>query len=721
MPLRALLLRKGDADAELELALLQLWAANDPERPPSELLALDDKCWRRLGLLLFASNNSLVLALVAALERSTKTSDRLLRRVWRSQWRVHLREKVVDCHARLGREGRTDSVDLVASRLLQILGTSLRVTLASSHDDQLEDQPKGEHQDGGDEAPKVMEVVDLLLSLSTTVDRTPAVARAAAMELQSLLSLEPRALSGLITTHICRSAALQHYVAWLVRDDGSGDPAGYPPEREKQRNALERNSAASEKLGDQHGCDHVYIELLVAAAAVARPDASKRRGARSPVFDDTAGMLQICTLGIASSDSTIQYAALRLLCSLLVLDDASSVALSSAVRLSGVLISISWLLNHPVSHIAAMAATTLELTIRHSPLSDILRAIIEQGCVIIYRALLSTASSGAKKSAAQAAVAASCRSLLNWVTEEVAWQPGVVAASVQSIVSSTNILLQKNIVLTLQILAQRNTAIREALEDQDFRSDALVTAIQADDDAGLAVSLLSICLNCSDKCSTLKIEVFYHDNNNEQHEEEQTPDRADEDRTVLVRCADGELVNASAAALREHTNLLRGLKIEPHNQKEDCSAAITRTDKFQASTVEIFVDLLSKTQQEAVNALAELQSVPILHELLRLANATGSAKCWHVATSAICRLMTASNWLGILQFASTDVRHPTLVLRCIRFVLQLHSALGPRGDTGHLPHPEKKLQVDPVEQERVDLASALKTAAIQLSQELFVG
>ncbi|KAG6962938.1 hypothetical protein JG687_00006861 [Phytophthora cactorum] len=439
-PLHALLLRNGDDDASLELELLQLWTATDPERIPTELLALDDKCWRRLGLLLFASDSSLVLALVAALERVATepsiSSGQFFRRVWQSQWREHLHEKVVDCHARLEREGtrsgRTDSlskVDLVAPRLVQILITSLRVTLTSFYDDQPKEDQMGwtaETKNGGNDAPKVMKVVDLLLSLSTTVDRTPAIARAAAMGLQSLLSLKPHPFSALMTTHICRSTALQHYVTWLLGDDESDLPS--PSER--------------------------------SAAAVARPDANKRR--------------------VASTDSSIQYSALCLLCSLLVLDDASSSALSSAVRLSGILISISWLLNHTVTHIAAMAATTLELIIRHSPPSDILRAVIEQGCVIIYRMLLS-ASSGATKPA----VAASCRSLLNWVTEEVAWQSGVIAASTQSIMSSTNVLLQKNIVLTLQILAQRNAAIREALEDQDFRTDALVTAIQADDEAGL--------------------------------------------------------------------------------------------------------------------------------------------------------------------------------------------------------------------------------------------
>ncbi|KAG3018136.1 hypothetical protein PC121_g2773 [Phytophthora cactorum] len=719
-PLHALLLRNGDDDASLELELLQLWTATDPERIPTELLALDDKCWRRLGLLLFASDSSLVLALVAALERVATepsiSSGQFFRRVWQSQWREHLHEKVVDCHARLEREGtrsgRTDSlskVDLVAPRLVQILITSLRVTLTSFYDDQPKEDQMGwtaETKNGGNDAPKVMKVVDLLLSLSTTVDRTPAIARAAAMGLQSLLSLKPHPFSALMTTHICRSTALQHYVTWLLGDDESDLPS--PSERSGR---------------SRHECDHVYLELLVAAAAVARPDANKRRGARSSVFDDTAAMLQICTLGVASTDSSIQYSALCLLCSLLVLDDASSSALSSAVRLSGILISISWLLNHTVTHIAAMAATTLELIIRHSPPSDILRAVIEQGCVIIYRMLLS-ASSGATKPA----VAASCRSLLNWVTEEVAWQSGVIAASTQSIMSSTNVLLQKNIVLTLQILAQRNAAIREALEDQDFRTDALVTAIQADDEAGLAVSLLSICLNCCDKCSTLKIKgcardsnTFQGDNSNEQQDEERTPDsRTDEqDFIIQLRCADGEFVKATAVLLREHSNLFRGWKAEnAHDPEGNNSVVIARLSKFRASSVQHFVDLLPMAQQVAVNALTELESFSTLQELLHLANTVGSAKCWHTTTSAICRMMTASNWLHIFQFASTEVRHPTLVLRCIRFGLRLHSSLGPRST---VPQPDKQAQIDPVGQQRVDLAPALRTAAIQMSEELFIG
>ncbi|KAG6615759.1 uncharacterized protein IUM83_04942 [Phytophthora cinnamomi] len=738
MPLHALLLSNGDADAPLELALLQLWAADDPERLALELLALDAKRWRRLGLLLFASTESLVLALVAVLEQvvmarqsSTNAADRLLRRVWRSQWRDHLREKVVDCHARLDREdlGRTDSLaeeDLVAPRLVQILVTSLRVTLTPAQDDQLKDQLE---EDGGIDAPKVMEVVDLLLSLSTCAERTPSIARAAALGLQALLSLETHELSGLITTHICRSAAMQHYATWLLGDEEVEPPASNPHNHPV---ALKLGRPTSEKHGGSHECDHVYIELLVAAAAVARPDtASKRRGARSSVFVDTAAMLQVCTRGIASTDSSVQDAALRLLCCLLVLDDASSSSLSSGVRLSGILISISWLLDHDDPRIAATAATTLELIIRHSPPSDILRAVIEQGCVIIYRALL-VACSGAKKTPAQAAVAASCRSLLNWVTEEVAWQSGVVAASVQSILSSTNILLQKNIVLTLQILAQRNVAIREALEEQDFRTDALVTAIQADDEAGLAVSLLSICLNCSDKCSTLKIEsctkdssVFCQDNNDEQQEEEQTPNGEEHDRTVRLRCTDGEFVEARELLLRQHSNLLRGLKVDQLQGQENgigSPIVIDKLAKFKASSVQLYLNLLPMAQQDAVATLTERQSFPIMHELLRLANTIGSAKCWHVTTAAMCRMMAASNWLDILQFASTEFRHPTLVLRCIRFALQLHSALGPRELVEPISHPEKQhSHIEPAEQERTDLASALKTAAIQLSQELFLG
>ncbi|KAE8904059.1 hypothetical protein PF005_g2761 [Phytophthora fragariae] len=723
MPLHALLLRNEDADAPLELALLQLWAANDPERLAVELLALDAKRWRRLGLLLFASAESLVLALVAVLERvaarqsSTEAADRLLRRIWHSHWRDHLHEKVVDCHARLERSGRTDSLageDLVATRLLQILVTSLRVTLTSSHDDQPKDQLE---EAGGIDAPRAMAVVDLLLSLSTCAERIPAIARVAALGLQMLLSLETHELSGLMTTHICRSMTMQHYVTWLLGDEGVA-PASY----------LLTHSVALE-LGSPHDCDGIYLELLVAAATVARPDASKRRGARSPVFDDSAAMLQICTRGIASADWSVQDAALRLLCSLLVLDDASSSALSSTVRLSGILISISWLLHHNVSHIAATAATTLELIIRHSPPSDILRAVIEQGCVIIYRALLS-ACSGAKKPAAQAAVAASCRSLLNWVTEEVAWQSGVVAASVQSILSSTNVLLQKNIVLILQILAQRNATIREALEDQDFRTDALVSAIQADEEAGLAVSLLSTCLNCSDKCSTLKIEsctkdssVFCRDNNDEQQEEEQSlSDGEEQDRTIRLSCTGGEFVEVGALLLRQHSNLLRGLKLDQQqDQAADSLIVLDKLKTFEASSVQLFVNLLPLTQQDAVSKLTKMNSFPTMRQLLHLANTIGSAKCWHVTTSAICRMMTPFNWLDIFQFASTDVRHPTLVLRCIRFALQLRSELGPRDNVRPMPQSEKQSPIDPADQQRADLALALKTAAIQMSQELFIG
>ncbi|KAF4027783.1 hypothetical protein GN244_ATG20578 [Phytophthora infestans] len=746
-PLQALLLRNGNDDAHLELALLQLWATTDPEHISIELLALDDKCWRRLGMLFFASK-SLVLALVAALERvakgSSRSSDRFFQRVWQSQWRNYLHEKVVDCRTRLEREDiRSDSLsrrvfdskfeaNLVAPRLVQILTTSLRVTLTSYYDtDQRRltaETESGKIVAGGGndlhvDTPKVMgsimEVVDLLLSLSTTVEWMPAIARAAAMGLHSLLSLKAHPLSGPMTTHICRSAALQHYVTWLLGDDQSA-PSITGMYLKSTLEQTQSSRTPRKQQGGQHEC---YIELLAAAAAVA---ANKGRGARSSAFEDTAAMLQICRLGIASSNSNIQYSALCLLCSLLALEDASSSALSSAVRLSGILISISWLLNHSVSHIAAMAATALELIIRHSPPSDILRAVIEQGCIIIYGMLLST-SSGATKPA----VAASCRSLLNWVTEEVAWQSGVVAASLQSILSSTNVLLQKNILLTLQILAQRNAAIREALKDQDVGTEALVTAIQADDEAGLSVSLLSICLNCCDKYSTLKIEgcarntnIFQNEDSKEQQDDGRSPENGDEGEYIIqLCCADGELVKAAAALLREHTNVLRGTNSEGSQDPEGStgrSVVIASLSKFQSSSVQHFIDLLPMAQLDAVDFLTKLQSFPTLQELLHLANTVGSAKCWHTTTSALCRVMTASNWLDIFHFASTDIRHPTLVLRCIRFGLQLHRSLGPCNTVPHL-NTGKQSEADPVEKERANLATALKMAAIQMSEELFVG
>ncbi|KAI9992291.1 hypothetical protein PInf_017680 [Phytophthora infestans] len=186
-----------------ELALLQLWAITDPEHISIELLALDDKCWRRLGMLFFASK-SLVLALVAALERVAKglsrSSDRFFQRVWQSQWRNYLHEKVVDCRTRLKREDiRSDSLsrrvfdskfeaNLVAPRLVQILTTSLRVTLTSYYDsDQRRLTAETEsgkivaaagndlHVDTPKVMGSIMEVVDLLLSLSTTVEWMPAI------------------------------------------------------------------------------------------------------------------------------------------------------------------------------------------------------------------------------------------------------------------------------------------------------------------------------------------------------------------------------------------------------------------------------------------------------------------------------------------------------------------------------------------------------------------
>lgn len=198
----------------------------------------------------------------------------------------------MDCHARLDREairsGRTDSAeeDLVATRLLQILITSLWVTLTSSHDG----QPKDQLEEAGAMRPPRSWRSWTSCSLCPQARADPKIARAAALGLQTLLSLETHELSGLMTTHICRSTAMQHCATWLLGDEGVA-PASVPTTHPV---ALKLAKPTSVKL---HPCDHIYLELLVSAATVARPDESQRRGARSPVFDDTVAMLQVCTRG----------------------------------------------------------------------------------------------------------------------------------------------------------------------------------------------------------------------------------------------------------------------------------------------------------------------------------------------------------------------------------------------------------------------------------------
>ncbi|RLN93373.1 hypothetical protein BBJ28_00018078 [Nothophytophthora sp. Chile5] len=677
----------ADADAQLELALLRLWAA--PDASVAALAALDAKRWRRLALQLFAADVSLVRAVVAVLERVASSSRseaaarRVLRQLWQSPGRALVQDKVVNWleQGRLGTHEEEDEQQEIASRLLRVLAASLSAAIATKPNELLthEDDPFPEAT-GAD----ALEIVGLLLTLLMAVERAPTVAQVAAMELRGLLSeqQQPPGLQALLTTHICSSTALRHCVDWLLAQD-------------------------------EAPCFPVYIELLAATAS----GPCEGGGDKGNVFNDTAAMLQICTVGLAAADPSTQHASLRLLCALLAHSDASASALCSAMRLSGVLISISWLLGHAVAHIAAAAATALELVTRQSPSSDTLRVIIEQGCVLIYWALL-TASSEAKRTPTQADVAANCLNLLNWATQEVARQTSVVAAAVQSVLSSANVLLQKNIILTLQILAQRSDAVREALEEQEFRSDALVLAIQADEDAGLAMAVLSAGLSCCDKCSTLKIEGCVKD--------EEDSALADQSLTIRIRCADGEYVEANAALLLEHSNLLRGWSrnttdLSQDQEGEAVATSIVKLHRFRLSIVQLFVELLPKAQHVAVRDLTELQSLSTLLKLLRLGNATDSIKCWHATTAAICRAMTRSNWLEIFQFASTEVRHPTLVLRCVRFALQLRRQEDAHGPARPQPRPEEQLQSESTQKERVELTAALKQAAIQLGQELLTG
>uniref|UniRef100_K3WP65 Uncharacterized protein n=1 Tax=Globisporangium ultimum (strain ATCC 200006 / CBS 805.95 / DAOM BR144) TaxID=431595 RepID=K3WP65_GLOUD len=672
----------GDADAD---------AARD------ELLAADNTVWSCMARLLFTSDGTVVNATIAVMHalsvparyRFCWAADgaeglldddarvQLQERMWHSTWRQFMIEKVRDTHARLfmkkgqkqvddaADDGQCDAIKEAALcvRLLRILGAlvaSVR-TLWSKNVENVE------------------EVLSLLLSLHTSP--IWRIAHSAAVTLLSVLKKRDPAYSDVLLENVFVDSPLNEKTAkWLIdMANKQSAVASFKIAKNKKK------VSTIEHERGQLQC--AYFDLLIHGASAI--DGRHERLLQSMM--ENADPLQVCTLYLVHNNAELQEKALALLTTLLrdplIQRSHHASTMCTTLRLSGQLIPVAWLMGHSRNGTATAAANLMECVMLNSPKSDLLRAMVEQGCAIIFHTLSSAPGfpiDNSTMSSPNAGTRASPSSeIMGWVAHEIGKEQ-VLGASVTSLLRSSNVLLQRNVLLSLLLIARVNPEIKQKLRDKEHFADEVVhVMLEANDDASLAAMLLSALLTWSEKCSTLRLDEgscsssFRQQSLKSEKSVGTLIPAAPVDLTLpsgvpasiaikqndlVVAEIDGFLLHKLSKVARRwvNTNAMQQPK------QEQLSMPL---DQFREPTIYLFAELLPKSQQEAVIVLKQQQELTDLFELLELAKYLECSKCWHFTTFAINHRLTATNWFSIFQFA-VKTRHPSLMLRAGNVALE---------------------------------------------------
>lgn len=363
-------------------------------------------------------------------------------------------------------------------------------------------------------------------------------------------------------------------------------------------------------------------------------------------------------LGLVHLATNLQVPSLNLLAAVLSSPLASATA--AHVRISGALRPLVWLLAHHDVRVRIASSAVLGLQVRHSPATDLVRALMEQGCVAVLAAAVSQ-----RRHADQA------DNMLRWLQRQVAQRPQVVRSSCLTVLRGGNASLQLHLVLALQVLRcfssddDSDEAIRRAVADENFMDDVLQPALQADGTGEeLATALLQAFASTCDPCSMLRLERSGSSFNLSRLS--QPHNQADTILTIICSC--GETVQVDVEAIQQHSGRVRRLV-----QASDSNIVPTlHLDDFQAQVVNVLVDMLSLSPPVAATRLKML--LPTLADqknALRLAKTLEAPRGWHAATLALSDALSPSNWAEIVRFAlSPAVRHPSLALRAVQFGLR---------------------------------------------------
>ncbi|KAJ0393117.1 hypothetical protein ATCC90586_003331 [Pythium insidiosum] len=465
-PSLAWLVTRATSSAESsDLAVLQLWArvAGDAtDAIALELLALDDKRWRRLGRLLFAADVHTVRAVVSTMRvlvtntqssKASSASTALRRRMWSDEWRALLLEKLRNCMALLRETVPSDRHRLVEeyeTLCLRLVDTMAALVHSREH----ELLPR-----------------DLVWWIDVLVEQSKARAsdRIACQATSELIRLVADASSlheDVRAYLLAVDVVFEHQLAALLAPDTS------------RRHARSRNSPREQR-------SLLSLDLLVLGAGQS-PDVLAMLDREHRVLDLVMQDIH------GNEDDHVPLERLERSLTLLTLTLASasgSASTLTAIRLSGALISLSWLLIHRAPSVRSLTSKIWCSVLALSPRQDLLRALVEQGCVLVFF-LVSPESVDARTL------------LIPWVIDGVDSDVDgqFVDASIVGISRSSNPRLQRNVLLALCLLRHRSVVVRETFETCDVVHDILRLMT---DDVTLPVQLLRLGLLCLDKRSAL--------------------------------------------------------------------------------------------------------------------------------------------------------------------------------------------------------------------------
>lgn len=742
--------RNEDDDEVLEHAALTLWKtlqSGDSHAASAldELLAVDVKIWNRMARLLFASNRAVVQAIVAVMhtlssshrrlrkavegsqecEGGTSTpacahkDEQLLRiqeKMWRSEWRQQIIEKVRDCCAYSAQQQRLLSgcqsdetvgeqdADLCV-RLLRILGAvaeSVSCSVGGDGDD-------GDRKREG-------EVLSLLLSLCTSP--IWRIAHCAAATLLSVLRNVPGTKLALEKVYT-DSSVMECAAKWLT------ETAGYTSPKLAQRSKMAKKKQAVAQDISQLQC--VYFDLMIHGASAANPS---HEGILQSIMEQVHP-LRVCTLYFSHKNVDLQEKALVLLTTILQSPLNHASAVCSSMRISGALITTSWLMGHSHDGVATAAAKLMDCVLLNSLKTDILRALVEQGCAIVYHAFSSSSASFPEDSSLRRDVTSSalnCSKLLLWMARE-SDNEQTLGAGISSVLRSSNALLQKNVLLSFLLLSRLNPAIKHKLESEDhFVHDVVHVAIEASEDGSLAAMLLSALLTWCDRSSALKLE----DSGSSFRQQSQSGGRFDTPSRLHTDLAPSSIppvieIRHSNEVVAEIDGLLLHKLSKLARRWFDTNAMQPNEpriplDQFRVATIHLFAELLPKSQQEAVIILKQ-KDISDVADLLELAKYMECSKCWHFATFAMNHCLDTSNWFDVFQFAM-QLRHPSLMLRAGKSALESYGDHMKNGGDIGIGMQEQRDEATGNGSAKQESSGSqrfpnLKTAAFQMFQELF--
>ncbi|TYZ68496.1 hypothetical protein PybrP1_005282 [[Pythium] brassicae (nom. inval.)] len=507
----------------LELALLRLWTslqhcrqATPPTRSPRDR----EPPWTRIAQLLFATDSDVARAAAAvtcAAAQQLTLHASLLATRW---WSLVLAKTENCCCSTRQRDAPAHQLqpsDLLAlaEQLLLAVGAVLRTACDASR-----------FLANSDE--RAREGVELLLCVSSSPTRR--LATCATAELADLLhgrSTSAPAMQALATSASgFRSAAAQ--LSQRPPSDCGATPNSSSSSKQVQA------AAAEETERQQLQCARFDL-LLAALHAVESHDAVALQTLRE------IDALALAAPFLSHPHPALQERALLLLHAAVLRQqererERGGNALCATVRTSGLLITLCWLTGHSHSTVAAAAGVLVDAVVERSSPTDVLRALLEQGCAVILSALANADASelplggcesdrtqdGYDGETGSGAPVRSGTQLLQWMAAELVREQRVVHVAVASVLRSSNVLLQRNVLLSLLLLSRKSSELKRLLllqhqqetperekpvswDDLDFLTGVVLAAVEANEDGALARSLLSATTAWCDKSSTLRL------------------------------------------------------------------------------------------------------------------------------------------------------------------------------------------------------------------------